>query len=91
MDRKTQATDADVAEFLAAIPDERRRADSEAICRLMADCVRNRSAPAFVKERCRAAASKLTNRSSGGSREGSFCMRRGNVRRSKRTFEAGAV
>jgi hypothetical protein len=37
MPRKTQATDADVAEFLAAIPDERRRADSEAICRLMAE------------------------------------------------------
>jgi hypothetical protein len=34
---KTQATDADVAEFLAAIPDEQRRADSEAICRLIAE------------------------------------------------------
>jgi hypothetical protein len=37
MQRKRQATDADVAEFLAAIPDERRRADSEAICRLIAE------------------------------------------------------
>jgi hypothetical protein len=37
MGPKTRATDADVAEFLAAIPDEQRRADSEAICRLMAD------------------------------------------------------
>jgi hypothetical protein len=37
MEPKTQATDADVAEFLAAIPDEQRRADSEAICRLIAE------------------------------------------------------
>jgi hypothetical protein len=37
MEPKTQATDADVASFLAAIPDEQRRADSEAICRLIAE------------------------------------------------------
>jgi hypothetical protein len=37
MEPKTRATDADVAAFLAAIPDEQRRADSEAICRLMAE------------------------------------------------------
>jgi hypothetical protein len=37
VERKTQATDADVAEFLAAIPDEQRRADSEEICRVMAE------------------------------------------------------
>jgi hypothetical protein len=34
---KTQPTDDDIAAFLAAIPDERRRADSEAVCRLMAE------------------------------------------------------
>ena len=34
---KTQPTDADVGAFLAAIPDERRRADSEAVCRLMSE------------------------------------------------------
>jgi hypothetical protein len=37
MEPKTQATDADVGAFLAAIPDEQRRADSQAICRLMAE------------------------------------------------------
>jgi hypothetical protein len=34
---KTTATDADVGAFLAAIPDDRKRADSELICRLMAE------------------------------------------------------
>ena len=34
---KTRPTEDDVAAFLAAIPDERRRADSEAMCRLMAE------------------------------------------------------
>jgi hypothetical protein len=37
MEPKTRATDADVAEFLAAIPDKQGRADSEAICRLIAE------------------------------------------------------
>jgi hypothetical protein len=37
MEPKTQASDADVAAFLATIPDEQRRADSEAICRLIAE------------------------------------------------------
>jgi len=37
MEPKTQATDADVDTFLAAIPDEQRRTDSEAICRLLAE------------------------------------------------------
>ena len=37
MEPKTQATRADVAEFLAAIPDDQRRADSEAICRLISE------------------------------------------------------
>jgi hypothetical protein len=34
---KTQPTDADVEAFLAGIADARRREDSQAICRLMAD------------------------------------------------------
>ena len=34
---KTRPTEDDVAAFLAAIPDERRRVDSEAVCRLMAE------------------------------------------------------
>jgi hypothetical protein len=37
MEPKTQPTDADVADFLAGIADEQRRADSEAICRLIAE------------------------------------------------------
>jgi hypothetical protein len=34
---KTTATDADVDAFLAAIPDDHKRSDSELICRLMAE------------------------------------------------------
>ena len=34
---KTQPTDGDVEAFLAAISDERRRADARAICALMSD------------------------------------------------------
>ena len=34
---KTQPTDGDVESFLAAIPDERRRADARAICALMSE------------------------------------------------------
>src|SRR5262245_56801189 len=36
-DPKTQKNQADVAEFLAAVPDPRRRADAQAVCALMAD------------------------------------------------------
>lgn len=34
---KTERNDADVAAFLAAVPDEKRRADAEAACRLIAE------------------------------------------------------
>ena len=34
---KTQPTDGDVEAFLAAIPDERRRADARAVCTLMSE------------------------------------------------------
>jgi hypothetical protein len=34
---KTQANDADVEAFIAAIPDAQKRKDSEALCRLMAE------------------------------------------------------
>ena len=34
---KTTRNDADVAEFLAAVPDSRRRDDAEAVCALMAE------------------------------------------------------
>jgi hypothetical protein len=37
MDAETTSSRADVDAFLAAIPDERKRADSEAVCRLMAE------------------------------------------------------
>jgi hypothetical protein len=37
MERKTQATGADVDAFLAAVTDPEMRADSEEICRLMAE------------------------------------------------------
>jgi hypothetical protein len=37
MELKTKPTGADVEAFLAGIEDERKRADSEAICRLMAE------------------------------------------------------
>jgi Domain of unknown function (DU1801) len=35
--QKTQPTSADVEEFLAGVPDERRRADARALCALLAD------------------------------------------------------